>query len=77
VSGRPSAAADVDAVWTRLSPDDPATWPRYGAYLGGPDYLTGTAQVALVVLDDAAYAWLAAADARTAVVEADPWLRPA
>jgi hypothetical protein len=69
--------ADVEAVWTRIRPDDdPAPWSRHGAYRGGADYIAGTAQVALVVLDDAAYAWLSGADAGASIVDADPWLRP-
>ena len=74
---RPAARsrADVDAVWTRIRPDDdPGPWRRHGAYLGHADYVAGRIHLALVVLDDAAHTWLSDA---APILDADPWLRPA
>ena len=65
----------TDAVWRRVRPE--SGWREHGVYEGGPDYYTGRATVSLLVVDDAAYRWLADADGGTGIVEASPWLRRA
>ncbi|HEY6747369.1 MAG TPA: hypothetical protein VI357_16835 [Mycobacteriales bacterium] len=66
--------ADTDAVWNRVRFEQ--EYQRHHAYSGGPDHLAGQVRVSLLVLDDAAYAWLSGAAAGTPTVAADPWLRP-
>jgi hypothetical protein len=71
--------ADTDAVWRRVDPQrvGDAGWRRHRVHTGGPDHFAGRVRLSLVVLDDAAYAWLREVDAGTGILDARPWLRPA
>jgi hypothetical protein len=73
----PRSRAEVEAVWARIDPIRGGDWERHGAFAGGPDHLAGRVRLSLVVLDEAAYRWLAEATGDSGVaVAADPWLRP-
>jgi hypothetical protein len=76
--------AEVDAVLGRLLPSGGAghdaalqAYREHQVFESGPDHLAGRVQLALVVLDQAAYAWLRGIDAGTGIIDARPWLRPA
>jgi hypothetical protein len=67
----PHSRTEVDAVFKRV---DPLLERLAGLYETGPDYYGGKVRVELVVLDRPRYQALAAADAGTGIIAAQPWL---